>query len=329
MQFRTPPLLKCDVTVSYIDKNGAPLAADETESIPGYSNKVFYQADNASLPANFIGAATVTGTGNIAVVTNLYNAGTSSSNAQLLSYDGFAGGDTTLLVPRFVRRFYGYNSGMSIQNLGAAATTVTIEFTFAGTAYTYTSPEILPGAALPLYATTIAEIAAVDALPMSQRFGSAVITSGGENIIAIVNEDNRGNAADNNGDPVAVERISQGITYNAFLDGSQTTTAFFAQIVAGAGGIFSGGFQVVNTTATDTTCTATFNAQAGFSYDFELLGNASASVYAPLVPGIVQPYNGSVTVVCGQAIVGISNLADVVGSGLVGDSFTCTNGLNR
>jgi hypothetical protein len=156
-----------------------------------------------------------------------------------------------------------------------------------------------------------------------------VITSAGEDIIAIVNEDNRGNAADNNGTPVPVERISQGITYNGFLDGSQSTTSFFAQIVAGAGGIFSGGFQVANTTATDTTCTATFNAQAGLTYDFDLAGNASNSVYAPNVPGIVQPYNGSVTLVCGQMIVGISNLADVVGSGLVGDSFTSTNGLNR
>jgi hypothetical protein len=317
-----------DVTVSYVNKSGAPVAADETATIPGYSNKVFYQEENASLPANFIGAATVEGTGNIAVVTNLYNAGTSSSNAQLLSYDGFANGETTLLVPRFVRRFYGYNSGMSIQNLGTNPTTVTIDFTFAGATYSYTTAQIQPGAALPLYATDIAVLLPVDSLAMGKRFGSAVLTST-EPIIAIVNEDNRGNAADNNGDPVPVERISQGITYNAFLDGSQTTTVFFAQIVAGAGGIFSGGFQVANTTATAATCTATFNAQAGLTYDFTLAANSSTSVFAPNVLGIVQPYNASVTVVCSQPIVGISNLADIVGSGLVGDSFTCTNGLNR
>jgi len=317
-------------TVTYKDSAGAAVpGADETFDIPGYSNHVFYQDSNAGLPDGFIGAATVTGTGNIAIVTNLYNAGTTSSDSQLLSYDGFAEGDTELLVPRFVRRFYGYNGGMSIQNIGTVSTTVTIDFSFAGTTYTYNSPAIEPGASLALYSTNITVLAPVDALAMSQRFGSAVITSAGQPIIAIVNEDNRGNPADNNGDPVAVERISQGITYNAFLNGSQTPTMFFAQIVAAAGGIFSGGFQVVNTTSTAATCTATFNGQAGLTYDFALAANGSASVYAPNVPGIVAPYNSSVTVVCDQAIVGISNLADIVGSGLVGDSFTCGNGLNR
>jgi len=319
-----------DVTVNYVDSAGNPVpAAQETVTIPGYSNNVFYQEANANLPNGFIGAATITGTGNIAVVTNLYNAGTTSSNSQLLSYDGFAAGNTTLLVPRFVRRFYGYNSGMSIQNIGTLTTTVTIDFVFAGTTYTYNSPVIQPGAALALYSTNITELVPVDALNMTQRFGSATITSSGQPIIAIVNEDNRGLAGDNNGDPVPVERISQGITYNAFLNGAQTDTVFFAQIVSGAGGIFSGGFQVVNTTGTAATCTATFNAQAGLTYGFALGANGSASVYAPNVPGINPGYNGSVTVVCDQPIVGISNLADIVGSGLVGDSFTCGNGLNR
>jgi len=128
---------------------------------------------------------------------------------------------------------------------------------------------------------------------------------------------------------VPAERKGQGMTYNAFVDGSQTTTAFFPQIVAGAGGIFSGGFQVANTTGTATTCTATFNKQAGLTLDFPLAAYGSYSKFAPTVPGIVQPYNGSVTVVCGQAIVGINNLAVVVGSGKVGDSLAGTNGLNR
>jgi hypothetical protein len=320
-----------DVTLTYKDRYGTAVpAATENATIPAFSNKVFYQTDNALLPNGFLGAATVTGTGNIAVVTNFYNAGTSSSNSQFQSYDGFASGVTKLLVPRFVRRFYGFNGGMSIQNIGANPTTVTIAFTYAGTTYTYNSPTIQPGAALALYATNISQLAPVDLLPMGQRFGSAVITSNaGEPIIAIVNEDNRGDPADNNGAAIPVERISQGNTYNAFPDGVQTTTIFFAQVTAGASAKFSGGFQVANTTSTPTTCTATFNKQAGLTYTFNLAAFGSASVYAPNVPGIVQPYNGSVTIVCGQPVVGIANLSAILGTGLVGDSSTGTNGLNR
>ena len=318
-----------DVTVTYVDRFGAAVpAATETANIPGYSNHVFYQEDNTDLPAGYFGGATVTGTGNIAVTTNFYNAGTDNTNSQLHSYNGFASGGDTLIVPRFVRRYYGYNGGLSIQNIGDAPTTVTIVFTIAGTDYTYHSPSISPKATLGLYATTIAELNPVDGIPMNQRYGNAIITSAGEPIIATVNEDNRGNPADNNGNPVPSERVGQGNTYNAFLDGTQTTTVFFPQVPAKAGGIFSGGFQVSNTTGTDTTCTATFNA-IDVIYSGDLPANGSWSVYAENVPGMVFPHNGSVTVVCGQAVVGISNLAAFPGSGRLGDSLTAGNGLNK
>ncbi len=320
------------VNVSYKDRYGAAVSgADEpATTIPGYSNHVFYQDDNNALPGGFLGAATVTGSGNIAVVVNFYADGASANTSQFQSYDGFPSGSTKLLVPRFVRRFYGYNGGMSIQNLGTAPTTVSMAFTFAGSTYNFTSPAIQPGAAYPIYATDIAVLAPVDALAMSQRFGSVVLTSdAGQPIIAIVNEDNRGIPADNNGAAIAVERIGQGATYNAFQDGVQTNTVFFAQVTAGASAKFSGGFQVANTTNSNADCTATFNKQAGLTYLFSLTAYGSKSVYAPNVPGIVSGYNGSVTVVCTQPVVGIANLAAILGTGLVGDSSTCANGLNR
>jgi hypothetical protein len=319
-----------NVTVSYKDRYGVAIpAANETAAIPGFSNHVFYQESNANLPSNFLGAATVQADGGIAVVANLYNDGTVSSQSQLLSYNGFASGSTKLLVPRFVRRFYGYNGGMSIQNIGTASTTVQIVFTFLGTSYTYNSPAIAAGAALFLYAPNITELNPVDSLAIGSRTGTAVITSSGQPVIAIVNEDNRGNAADNDGTPVPVERVSQGATYNAFIDGRQTTTTFFPQIVAGANAIYSGGFQVSNTTATAASCTATFNKQPGLTWAFTLPAYGSVSKFAPTIPGIVQPYNGSVTVVCDQAVVGISNLAYIVDTGLVGDSLSSNGGLNR
>ncbi|MGZ4059983.1 MAG: hypothetical protein ACXVPU_13195, partial [Bacteroidia bacterium] len=62
------------VNLSYIDRYGVAVSANETADIPGYSNKVFYQSDNTNLPANFLGAAKIVGTSEIAVIVNFYNA---------------------------------------------------------------------------------------------------------------------------------------------------------------------------------------------------------------------------------------------------------------
>lgn len=318
-----------DVTVSYKDRNGnAIAAANETASIPAQSNHIFYQTDNTGLANGFLGAATIQagdGASGLAVTVNFYNSGSSSSTAQFHSYNGFGSGANKLFVPRVVRSFYGYNSGVTIQNVGGAATSVDIVFSFAGTAYNYSSPTIQPGAALALYLPDVAELDPVDSLAVSQRFGSAIIQAdaGGE-VVAIVNEDNRG------GTGIPVERAGQGTTYNAIADGSQTVTLLFPQVPRKAGGIFSGGFQVSNTTATEGTCDFIYNSDTDANQnDVPLPANGSISVYAPNVPNLNDGYNKSVTAVCTQPVVGISNLAAEPGSGKVGDSFTQGNGLNR
>lgn len=318
-----------NVTVSYKDRNGNSIsAATETVSIPGQSNHVFYQTDNANLPIGFLGAATISaqdGTSGLAVTVNFYNSGSSSSTAQLHSYNGFAGGANKLFVPRIVRKYYGYNGGLSIQNVGSSATTVTIVFNFAGNTYTYNSPSIAPGAALALYAPDMSVLNPVDNLNETQRFGSAVITAAtGGQIVAIVNEDNRGGAG------IPAERVGQGSTYNAIADGNQTNTVFFAQITRKASGIYSGGFQVANTTGTSGKCSITYaGASSANETNVTLPANGSFRRYAPNVANLPDGFNSSVTVTCDQPVVAISNLAVEVGSGRYGDSFTQANGLNQ
>lgn len=318
-----------NVTVSYKDRNGNSIsAATETVSIPGQSNHVFYQTDNANLPIGFLGAATISaqdGTSGLAVTVNFYNSGSSSSTAQLHSYNGFAGGANKLFVPRIVRKYYGYNGGLSIQNVGSSATTVTIVFNFAGNTYTYNSPSIAPGAALALYAPDMMVLNPVDNLNETQRFGSAVITAAtGGQIVAIVNEDNRGGAG------IPAERVGQGSTYNAIADGNQTNTVFFAQITRKASGIYSGGFQVANTTGTSGKCSITYaGASSANETNVTLPANGSFRRYAPNVVNLPDGFNSSVTVTCDQPVVAISNLAVEVGSGRYGDSFTQANGLNQ
>jgi hypothetical protein len=317
------------VTIDYKDRYGNPISASESFIIPPQSTHIFYQNANPSLPNNFLGAATISsndGTSKLAVVVNFYNSGLDPSTSQLHSYNGFVSGGNRLYVPRFVRKYYGYNSGLSIQNIGNVNTTIRITFTFAGNTYVYTSPApIAPGAALALYAPNISEINSVDSLPEGQRFGNAIIEvlSGGP-IVAIVNEDNRG------GPGVPAERVGQGATYNAIIDGTQTNTIFFPQIPRNVSGVFSGGFQIANTTGTAATCNITYSgAPLANETNVPLPPNGSIARYAPNVSNLPDGFNGSATVTCSQPIVGISNLAVNPGSGRYGDSFTQSNGLNR
>jgi hypothetical protein len=319
-----------NVTVSYKDRFGNAIpAAEEKVEIKAQSNKVFYQNDNSGLPNGFLGAAKISaddGTSGLAVTVNFYNSGSSSSTSQVHSYNGFSSGATKLLVPRFVRNYYAYNGGLTIQNLGTNPTTVKITFRIGGNTYIYNSGTINPSSALPLYAPNIAALNPVDSLQVRDRFGSAVIevTSGGGPIVAIVNEDNRG------GSGVPAERVGQGSTYNAINDGAQSSTVFFAQITNKAGGIFSGGFQVANSTSTPGTCNLSYNTDTNANEtNVPLPGNGAISRFAPNVPNLNVGYNSSVTVTCTQPVVGISNLAVEANSGKLGDSLTTGNGLNQ
>jgi hypothetical protein len=313
------------VTVTYKDRFGADVAGNEQFNIPANTNHVFSQETSTILPGNFLGAAMISSTAPLAGVVAMYNAGTSNLDAQFLTYNTVSNGANKILVPRIVRNYYGYNGGVSIQNVGSAATSVAITFTFAGTSYVYNNPSLAAGAALSLYAPNITQLVAVDSLPVNQRFGNAVIQAGaGGLLVAIVNEDNRGVGS------TSVEQVGQGAAYNAIPDGAQTNTVSFAQITKNAGGVYSGGFNVTNTTAIATTCNITFSSvPAANQTNVSLPANGSISRYAPNVAGLPASFNGSVSVACGQPIVGISNLAAASGTGKLGDSFTQVTGTNQ
>ncbi|MGQ0601020.1 MAG: hypothetical protein ACT4QE_04900 [Anaerolineales bacterium] len=322
-----------NVQITYKNSSGADIpAATENLTIPAQSNLVSYQTNNANLPAGYLGPARITSTNGqpLATTVVLFNSGASSTTSQLLTYNGFTAGANRVFIPRVVRRFFGYNSGFSIQNVGAGATTVTITFSIAGNTFVYNSGSIAAGASLSLFAPNITELDGVDALNMSTRTGSAVIqAAGGGSIVVLVNEDNRGDPNDNNGQPVTAERAGQGASYRGIPDGAQTTKVFFAQLTNSAGGIFSGGFQVSNTTATAGTCNITYGTSGVTETGVSLPGNGSFSRFGPGVAGLPSGYNSSVTVTCTQTVVGIGNLAANSGSGRVGDSFTQSNLINQ
>ncbi len=277
-------------------------------------------------------AVTSPADGKIAVVVNFYNSGTDSGTAQFHSYNGMSGGATKLYMPRVVRRFYGYNSGITVQNISAVDTTMTVTFNFAGQTFTYQSGVISPNTSLVLYLPDVSVLDPVDELPINQRFGNAIVVADNPaaSIVGIVNEDNRGNTADNDGNPIPAERVGQGSTYSAIPAGSESKTLYFPQVMRKVDGFFSGGFYISNVTPNNGICDIWFNnVPAAKLNDVPIGANSSLSYYAPNIPNLPDGFNSSVTVQCTVEVIGIQNFAAEPGSSRLGDSFTQNNAFNR
>jgi len=306
------------VTVQYYSSAGT-LVATDTQTISPYSTYIFRQSENATLPNGFVGSAKATGTQELAGICNFYNSESSYTEAQFHSYNAFAGGQTKLNVPRVVKDYYNYQSGLTVQNVGTAATTVTVTYYFGGTAYTQTSPSIGPNAAWGVYLGSEAQLPA--SMAGVSGSGSAVIQSdGGQPVVAIINEDNR--------------TLGYGVTYNAFLDGEETTTVLFPQVTAKFYGYCSGiQVQNVGTSTANLTITYSMAGRADVTKSGTAAPGESYSAFAPS-EGVGSDFNGSVVVTSNQPIVGITNMSyrydvDPRYGQKYGDSFTTNNGINK
>ncbi|MEM3433446.1 MAG: hypothetical protein QXP27_04675 [Candidatus Methanomethyliaceae archaeon] len=305
-----------NVIARYFNSSGAQVYST-TVSIPSNSSHVFYQ-DDGSLPSGFIGSATfesADGSTPLAGTVNFYNAGTASNNAQFHSYNTFTSGANKVYGPRVVKNLsgVGYTSGWSCQNLGPGSATITATVSFLNQSTNTTVTAILTKSGLNVgqaWAVYLGSTTGTALDAVSKGYGSVVMESSGGSIACIFNEDNRTTYA------------GQGSTYSGIPDGSQTTTIFFPQIVALGSSSYQGGFQIANTTSTDTICTYAFSNGTTVN-NVPLAGNGSNSVFAPTY---VSSFNGSVTVTCGQPIVGIYNLTIFGGAG---DPFATNNGVNK
>lgn len=310
------------VTAKYFNSTGVQVFT-VSKNIPANSTFVFYQdgdADGnstADLPAGFIGSATFESTATLAGTVAMYNAGSSASTAQFLSYNTFSSGAMKVYLPRVVKNLSGvaYTSGITCQNVGAATTNISIAFSiFDQTTSSYVTANlsktgIATGQAWAIYMGSTLGIS-VDSVV--KGYGSAVVTSTASEIACSVNEDNRVNFA------------GLGSTYSGVPDGKQTVSMSFPQITALGANSYRGGFQIANTTATSATCTYTFSNGEVVSNQ-ALAGNGSISVFAENVLVNKTTFNGSVIVTCTQPIVGIYNLASPTQSG---DTFATNNGIN-
>jgi hypothetical protein len=335
-------LTAATVTITYRRRNGnlTPAIPTETFTIPPQSTHVFNQATNSNLPTDdnsgFSGSAKITtGSANdrIAASVTFYNIASSYDTSQFQSYNAFRSGATKLIVPRFVRNFYGYNSGITIQNLNNNAITVYIAFTFPSGTYNVTR-NLVAGQLFSGYASGIPELALVDNASEGLRVGSAVVTTSGGPVVAIINEDNRGYCTPANVcSSIPANQVGYGSTYSAFLDdGVATSKVVFPKIPKNLATYFAGGWQISNLTSTGSTCTITYGNVTAANQSLSLSGNGTLSIYLPNVPGLPDGFNDAVTASCpGTQIQGISNSSGritTIGT-YWGDSFITANGISK
>jgi hypothetical protein len=139
----------------------------------------------------------------VVAIANLIGQNTAGTVFYNGSYAGASEGATTIYLPAIVHAYYGWNSLISVQNVGSSPTDVTVTYTCGSNTYTHTKAGLMPNASVHFDL----EINPPSGMPAGCN-GSAVVTSTGQPIIAVDNQTAAG----------------QGFTqsYNGFANGATT-----------------------------------------------------------------------------------------------------------
>lgn len=160
-----------NVTVSYT--NG--LVKDY--SIPAGAPLSLYTPQSGLPSGNTLYGATVTSDKLIVVMVNQSN-----NMNRAASYSGLTAGALEVSAPVVMKNYYGFETSVVCQNLGNAATNITI--TYAGVAGSTTRSNVLPGGVAQFYTLQDPLL-----IPYTVNWiGSATVTSTASNIGCIVNE---------------------------------------------------------------------------------------------------------------------------------------------
>jgi len=263
-----------DVTLEVINASGAVVATQTATAVPAFAYVNFEQAGLAGLSANVAYSAKITGTGALAVESNIYGSGTTDN--ELYSYSPFPGGSLTAYAPVIMNNYYGYLTALTVQNLGAVAANVTVTY---GTGLTQN--QLIPSASSFVFYTPSS------GLP-SGTLTSAKITSD-QNIVALVNEQNSYHRA---------------ASYTSFAAGSTTVSV---PIVLRRYFNYSTSVTCQNIGAAATDMTITYS-NAVTSTQTGIAANGTALFYQPNEVGLADGFNGSATIAStGQPIVCVAN----------------------
>ena len=277
------------VSVDYVVTGGTCSSADVTIQ-PGAA-ATFDQSDDCT--GNAIGAASVSSDGEVAVAVVQYD------TKSLLAYNAFTTiGSATASAPLVSQNFFGSRTALQVQNTGAAATNVTVDFSpspgFPGAACSQTL-NVAAGAS-----ANFGDSAFFNSTPAcnagSGWVGGASISAASGTIVGVVNTVTSGTA--------------NAAAYSAFDPSTATNVVNFPLIMQDNFGIFTGfGLSSADGSSIDISCTFANSAETtgatgvtGFTSvqdgnnDVDLgsgyVGAATCTGTGPIV-GVVSQLGGS------------------------------------
>jgi hypothetical protein len=219
-------------------------------------------------------SARLVGTGALAGVVNIYGRG--PTDDQLYSYNPFSAGSTTAYAPVIMNDFYGYNTALVIQNVGASDATVTITYGD-GTVKTTT---IAPGAADSRYTP-------MEGLATGLLTGAVVESN--EPIVLLVNESTAMNRA---------------AAYSGFAMGSETIRA---PIVLRRYYDYNSSVTCQNLGTADTVVSIDYGGVAGTTDSAAVAPGGIHMFYQPIDSLLSDGFIGSATITADQPIACIVN----------------------
>jgi len=298
------------VTVQYVPGSDGN-SHSETATIEPGAAKTFNQRDVSQLGAKFVGSAVVTS--NQPIVATVMQVGESFKN--MLGYNGFTGGSNAVSLPLIMANNGGYYTGFQVQNVGTAATDVTVTYGPGGPGSTF-SPANETASLDPGKSTTFLQNGGQWA---GQTYvGSATITTSGQPVVAIVNQ-------------VKQTGVAVGTAYNGFNPDNATSKVSAPLIMANNSNYYTG-IQVMNvgTSATNITVDYGPNTAGGYAPPDEtgsLAPGASKTFIQASGAWAGNKYVGSATVTAsgGGSIVMIVNQ---IRQPAQGDQFMTYDGFN-
>lgn len=118
-----------NITV-YIYKPGSATEVKTltANNVPGYASVEFDQEGLPELLTNVSYSAKIQGTGNISPVVNIYGRPGTPVAQQLYSYNPFSSGALTFYAPLIMNNYWGYNTALTVQNVGTSTARVRITY---------------------------------------------------------------------------------------------------------------------------------------------------------------------------------------------------------
>lgn len=268
------------VSVEYVPgSSGSAYVAPDVVIPPGAS-ATFDQRDLAALGTQFVGSAIITS--DVPVVATVMQVGETYQN--MMGYNGFTSGSASVSMPLIMSNNSGFYTGYQVQNVGNAATTVTIDYgaNIGGTFNPVDDSATLdPGESMTFLQNT-------GQFATETYIGSATITSTGEPVVAIVNQ-------------VLMGAVALGTAYNGVDPAAATNQVSAPLIMANNSGFYTG-IQVMNVGGSAVQVTVD---------------------YGPNIAGAFNPTDEVVTIQPGDSYNSIQNSGAWTGNTYVG-SLTVT-----